>query len=234
MSRPIPLTHGLFSLGFHTRRSRFFRSRGNSYEWPGNMYSNASFQNQLSSIMNALTNGAVVEITKLVDYSSALLFTEISRQRAENEALRKTLHRMQSDLKACQGTISGQHHRSPLDMSLEVQICDEICKSKLWYLYAFTSRWTRYDIAKVHYWNLLLISLYLLCLGNDESVRDQCLLDQQLDESVRHFKGGVNIDGETSTLLPCPMIKEVCSQLLFSNLWSLLLYYACECMNSLL
>lgn len=86
------------------------------------MSTNGSFQAQLSSIMETLTTSAVAEITKLVDYSSALLFSEISRQQGENDALRKALHCMQIEL----GTESPKRGTSSVDISLEVQLCDEI------------------------------------------------------------------------------------------------------------
>lgn len=88
------------------------------------MSPNGSFQAQLSSIMEMLTTSAVAEITKLVDYSSALLFSEISRQQGENDALRKALYCMQIEL----GTERPKRGTSSVDISLEVQLCDEIRK----------------------------------------------------------------------------------------------------------
>ncbi|XP_029622343.1 zinc finger protein 391 [Salmo trutta] len=90
------------------------------------MSTNGSFQAQLSSIMETLTTSAVAEITKLVDYSSALLFSEISRQQGENDALRKALHCMQIEL----GTERPKRVTSSVDISLEVQLCDEIQNNK--------------------------------------------------------------------------------------------------------
>ncbi|XP_064782719.1 zinc finger protein 391-like [Oncorhynchus masou masou] len=90
------------------------------------MSPNGSFQAQLSSIMETLTTSAVAEITKLVDYSSALLFSEISRQQGENDALRKALYCMQIEL----GTERPKRGTSSVDISLEVQLCDEIQNNK--------------------------------------------------------------------------------------------------------
>ncbi|XP_045076516.1 zinc finger protein OZF-like [Coregonus clupeaformis] len=87
---------------------------------------NGSFQAQLSSIMETLTTSAVAEITKLVDYSSALLFSEISRQRGENDALRKALHCMQIEFR----TERPKRRNPSVDISLEVQLCDEIQNNK--------------------------------------------------------------------------------------------------------
>ncbi|KAL1023840.1 hypothetical protein UPYG_G00046980 [Umbra pygmaea] len=88
---------------------------------------NGSFQVQLTCIMETLTTSAVAEITKLFDYSSSLLFSEIYRQREENEALRKELHRMETK----------ERGKSSVDVLPEVQLSDDTqndeAVSELWF-----------------------------------------------------------------------------------------------------
>ncbi|KAJ8000811.1 hypothetical protein DPEC_G00184190 [Dallia pectoralis] len=85
---------------------------------------NGSFHVQLNGIMETLTTSAVAEITKLVEYSSALLFSEISRQRGENEALRKAMHRMEVELRTGRPK-SNERSNYSVDACSEVQQCDE-------------------------------------------------------------------------------------------------------------
>ncbi|XP_073705568.1 uncharacterized protein [Garra rufa] len=55
----------------------------------------SSFQTHLASIMEALVQTAVLEISKLVDVECELLLSEVSRSRSEISALRKRLRLME-------------------------------------------------------------------------------------------------------------------------------------------
>ncbi|XP_064161054.1 zinc finger protein 397-like [Anguilla rostrata] len=87
-----------------------------------------TFQAQLASIMEVLAKAAVVEITKLVEDSSAEIRLEISRNQYENVALRRKLSRMQSELvraRGCRET-KGAEKSSVKGYGLHgpIQICD--------------------------------------------------------------------------------------------------------------
>ncbi|KAG5835533.1 hypothetical protein ANANG_G00245030 [Anguilla anguilla] len=89
-----------------------------------------TLQAQLASIMEVLAKAAVVEITKLVEDSSAEIRLEISRNQFENVALRRKLSRMQSELilaRGCQERI-GAEKTSVKDSELHgpIQICDGV------------------------------------------------------------------------------------------------------------
>ncbi|KAJ8260274.1 hypothetical protein GJAV_G00179070 [Gymnothorax javanicus] len=57
-----------------------------------------TFQAQLASIMEVLAKAAVVEITKLVEDSSADIRLEMSRKQFENVSLRRKLRKLESEL----------------------------------------------------------------------------------------------------------------------------------------
>ncbi|KAJ8258781.1 hypothetical protein COCON_G00177930 [Conger conger] len=88
-----------------------------------------TFQAQLASIMEVLAKAAVVEITKLVEDSSAEIRLEMSRNQYENVALRRKLSRMESDLvlaRGCRET-QGADNSSIKDSVLHgpIQISDD-------------------------------------------------------------------------------------------------------------
>ena len=59
---------------------------------------NSTMEDELSSIMDALAKAAVSEITKLFSEGSATLRLQITRSLKENEALRKRMKMMRSEL----------------------------------------------------------------------------------------------------------------------------------------
>lgn len=67
------------------------------------MANTAAFQTQLAAIMDILAKAAVAEIGKLVDDSYAVLRLEVSRSQSENEALRRKLMLMESELRSRRG-----------------------------------------------------------------------------------------------------------------------------------
>ncbi|XP_061102451.1 zinc finger protein 227-like isoform X1 [Conger conger] len=84
----------------------------------------ASFQVQMASIMEVLTKTAVAEMTKLVDDESAALRLEMCRSQRENERLKTKLLLMEGELRAVRGYGEGTPGSS-LNLSFEVQVCDE-------------------------------------------------------------------------------------------------------------
>ncbi|KAI1895002.1 hypothetical protein AGOR_G00101540 [Albula goreensis] len=70
----------------------------------GTMSNCGSVKEQLNSIMVALTNAAVAEINKLFEDSSAVLFLEITRSQRENQALKKKLQLIESELRSAPDT----------------------------------------------------------------------------------------------------------------------------------
>lgn len=61
---------------------------------------NRSFRAQLAAILEKLTKAAVLEISGLADECSAVLHSEISQQKTENEALRKRCYSLEVQLRA--------------------------------------------------------------------------------------------------------------------------------------
>ncbi|KAJ8271280.1 hypothetical protein COCON_G00101390 [Conger conger] len=88
------------------------------------MSSCASFQVQVAAIMEVLAKTAVAEITKLVDDESAALRLAMCRSQRENETLKEKLLLMEGELRAVRGYGEGTPGSS-LDLSFEVQVCDE-------------------------------------------------------------------------------------------------------------
>ncbi|XP_010886783.5 zinc finger protein 16-like isoform X1 [Esox lucius] len=151
------------------------------------MSDNGSFHVQLTCIMETLTTSAIAEITKLVDYSSALLFSEISRQRGENEALRKALQCMEIELRT-ERPKANEDGKS-VDLSSEVQLCDE----------------TRLEYAAT-----------VACAENHDVVSCQLFPDEQLDVSDIHYGGDTRMEtGETNApevfkvKKECPEVKQI-------------------------
>ena len=68
---------------------------------------NRSFRTNLATILEQLTNAALVEISKLADDCSAVLHTEISQQKSENDALKKKCYSLEIQLRAARET---QHY----------------------------------------------------------------------------------------------------------------------------
>ncbi|XP_061076778.1 zinc finger protein 397-like [Conger conger] len=91
-----------------------------------------TFQAQLASIMEVLAKAAVVEITKLVEDSSAEIRLEMSRNQYENVALRRKLSRMESELVLARGCRETQGaEKSSIKGSVlhgPIQICDGVDK----------------------------------------------------------------------------------------------------------
>ncbi|XP_048879012.1 zinc finger protein 782-like [Brienomyrus brachyistius] len=89
------------------------------------MSSAATLQAQVTSIMEILARSAVAEIIKLVDESCAVLRSEMSRSRSENEALRVKL-------KLMEGELSRRPKRpdSPQDRRAELHCCAHGRKAK--------------------------------------------------------------------------------------------------------
>ncbi|KAJ8258780.1 hypothetical protein COCON_G00177920 [Conger conger] len=87
---------------------------------------------QLASIMEVLAKAAVVEITKLVEDSSAEIRLEMSRNQYENVALRRKLSRMESELVLARGCRETQGaEKSSIKGSVlhgPIQICDGVDK----------------------------------------------------------------------------------------------------------
>nr|XP_023646888.1 endothelial zinc finger protein induced by tumor necrosis factor alpha-like [Paramormyrops kingsleyae] len=83
------------------------------------MANSAAFQTQLAAIMDILAKAAVAEIGKLVDDSYAVLRLEVSRSQSENEALRRKLLLMESELRSRRGRSaeSAEEEHCPLDNS---------------------------------------------------------------------------------------------------------------------
>lgn len=61
---------------------------------------NRSFRAQLAAILDKLTKAALLEIGSLADECSAILHTEISQHKTENEALRKRCYSLEVQLRA--------------------------------------------------------------------------------------------------------------------------------------
>lgn len=61
---------------------------------------NRSFRTQLAAILDKLTKAALVEIGNLADECSAVLHTEISLHKTENEALKKRCYSLEVQLRA--------------------------------------------------------------------------------------------------------------------------------------
>lgn len=61
---------------------------------------NRSFRAQLAAILDKLTKAALVEIGNLADECSAVLHTEISLHKTENEALKKRCYSLEVQLRA--------------------------------------------------------------------------------------------------------------------------------------
>lgn len=61
---------------------------------------NRSFRAQLAAILDKLTKAALLEIGSLADECSAVLHTEISQHKTENEALKKRCYSLEVQLRA--------------------------------------------------------------------------------------------------------------------------------------
>lgn len=61
---------------------------------------NRSFRAQLAAVLDKLTKAALLEIGNLADECSAVLHTEISQHRTENEALKKRCYSLEVQLRA--------------------------------------------------------------------------------------------------------------------------------------
>lgn len=61
---------------------------------------NRSFRAQLAAILDKLTKAALMEIGCLADECSAVLHTEISQHKTENEALKKRCYSLEVQLRA--------------------------------------------------------------------------------------------------------------------------------------
>lgn len=84
-----------------------------------------SFRMQLAAILEKLTKTALVEISNLADECSAVLHTEISLHKTENEALKKKCYSLEVQLRAAReaptypvqgNSIAPRHQAGQMDM----------------------------------------------------------------------------------------------------------------------